>query len=426
MQGYRAARQSFWTRRMVWLLLIATMALMAGCAGKTGPVEQVFFPPPPNLPRIQYLMGIADSTDVEGKISDFSLFGSLNEQGDKVRAIVKPYGVAEFGGKIYICDVGSAKVIVLDLPAKKFEYLKGAVGNGKLTTPVNVAFDKEGTVYVADAGRKEVLAFTSAGDFLQAFGSELDMKPVDVAVYGSDLFVLDLKNNEIKVLDLKTGKLKESFGRSSNPMESLAMPTNMLMDDKGYIFVTNGMSGKVMKFDRDGHLLLSFGQIGDGFGQFARPKGVTVDRDGDIYVVDAGHQNVQIFNDKGRLLIFFGDAGKDSPASLNLPAGIAISTANLDYFQKLADPTFKLDSVVFVTNQVGDRSKLAVYGFGKREGIDYEKEYEKIRQELQEKARKAREKQEQEAKAKKEQEERQNKGQAVDGQQNVAPAPVGK
>ena len=118
---------------MVWFLLIASMALMAGCAGKTGPVEQVFFPPPPNLPRIQYLMGIADSTDVEGKNSDFSLFGSLNEQGDKVRAIVKPYGVAEFGGKIYICDVGSAKVIVLDLPAKKFEYLKGAVGNGKLT-----------------------------------------------------------------------------------------------------------------------------------------------------------------------------------------------------------------------------------------------------------------------------------------------------
>jgi DNA-binding beta-propeller fold protein YncE len=382
----------------VRLILLCSLLWLSGCAGKTGTAGQPFFPPPPNLPRLQYLMGIANSTDVEGKDTSFSLFGGLTEQREKVRFIVKPYGIAEAGGKLYVSDVGTAQIIVIDLPGKKFELLKGAAGPGKLTTPANVALDRDGFIYVADAGRREVVVFTPDGDFLRAMGGDRDMKPVDVAIYGDRAYVLDIKNSDIKVFDIKSGTYLESFGSTGGPFERLAMPINLTMDTKGFLYATNGVSGRVLKFDRDGNLLLSFGQMGDGFGQFARPKGIAVDPAGLIHVVDGGHQNIQIFSETGRLLLFYGDAGKASPASLNLPAGIAYSTANLEYFQKMADSSFKLDGVVFVTNQGGKANKVAIYGYGKREGIDYEKEYEKIRKDLEERARKAREKEAQEGK----------------------------
>jgi hypothetical protein len=125
-----------------------------------------------------------------------------------------------------------------------------------------------------------------------------------------------------------------------------------------------------MKLDRDGHVLLSFGELGDAFGQFGRPRGITVDKEGIIYVADASHQNVQMFNGKGRLLMFFGDPGLPD-GSLNLPAHVAVSYDNLEYFQKLADPSFVVEKVVFVTNQFGP-AKLSIYGFGHPRGVEAE------------------------------------------------------
>ena len=53
--------------------------------------------------------------------------------------------------------------------------------------------------------------------------------------------------------------------------------------------------------------------------------------------------------------------------ALNLPAGIALTTEDLDYFQTLADPDFILEQVIFVTNQMGD-AKVSIYGLGHKKG----------------------------------------------------------
>lgn len=382
--------------------LAAAALWLAGCAGPAVEKSATFFPPPPNLPRVQFLAGINNSQDVEGVKSAFSLFGSLGEEEtERIRPILKPYGIAQHEGKLYVCDAAAARVIVIDLPNRKFAYLKGAAGLGKLTKPVNLAVDRQGFVYVADTGRNEVLVYSPEGEFLQAFGKDNAIKPVDVAVFEETLYVLDLKNSEIKLLDRKSGKLQGAIGKSDKPEERLFLPTNLTIDDKGFIYVSSAGDGRISKLDRDGHLIQSFGKLGDGFGEFARPRGVAVDKNGRIYVVDAGHQNVQIFNEEGKILMFFGDPGLPQ-GSLNLPAGILVTGSNLDYFQKLADPTFKLEEVLLVTSQYGTGSAMiSIYGLGKKEGIDYEKEYERLRQEREKRAREAREKQEQEEKEKK-------------------------
>jgi sugar lactone lactonase YvrE len=338
---------------------------LSGCAGPqstqdTGPL---FFPPPPNPPRVQYLTSISTSRDLEvHKRSSLSIIVIGDVEAERTKPIIKPYGITVFGNTIYVCDTIATRVAVIDLEKKDFEFLKGDYGFGKLKKPISLALDSEKNLYVTDTVRREIVVYGPSGNFLRAFGKEYDMKPVDVAVDGDLLYVLDIKNHEVKILDRKTGKLIDSLGKGLGPEDSLSLPIGLALGPKGSLYVTNITTGKVINLDRDGHVLGSFGKLGDGFGEFGRPKGIAVDSKNRIFVVDASHQNVQMFNSKGQLLMFFGDPGLPM-GSMNLPAGVAVVDGMLDYFQKYVDTSFEVEELIFVTNQFGN-AKIAVYALG--------------------------------------------------------------
>jgi len=345
------------------ILMLAVM--FNACAGTqvSAPANPVFFPPAPNPPRIQYLTRISSSRDVnEKKLGGLALVAVGDRQAEKVKPIVKPYGITVHGGKIYVCDTTAGRVIIIDPAKKTFDFLKGNYSFGKLKKPIGLELDQDNNLYVADSMRREVLVYGPSGNFLRSFGKSLDMKPVDVALDGNYLYVLDIKNHEVKILDRKTGRLKGKIGKTAAGDYLLAMPISIDVGPKGGLFITNMTSGKVVNLDRDGHLLGEFGKLGDGFGQFGRPKGVAVDDHGRVYVVDAAHQNVQIFNQKGRLLMFFGDPGLPF-GSLNLPAGIAVTSDGIDLFRRYSDPAFQVEELIFVTSQFGP-AKISVYGLG--------------------------------------------------------------
>jgi len=344
-----------------------SLFVLAGCGGK---VEQpdlgpVFFPPPPNDPRIQFLKGIDSAVDVTGKDESIGLVSVVGTGEElKIDIIAKPYGVATYKGKIYVCDTSGAQVFILDLVNKKFEKLKGNFSTGKLKKPISIDLDEEGKLYVTDTTRNEVLVYDQSGNFLKSFGSTMDWKPIDIGIHGKYLHVTDFKNQEVKVLDRESGKLITAFGESGaeDKLDNLSMPLGLAVNKKGYVHVVNMSGGRVVTMDRDGHVLSSFGKMGDGFGQFGRPKGVAVDDQDRIYIADSAHQNVQVFTDKGRLLIFFGDPGLPK-GSMNMPTAVAVTTDNLAYYQSLAAPGFILEQVIIVTNQFGD-DKVSIYGLG--------------------------------------------------------------
>lgn len=364
--------------------LIALVASLAGCASQQAATETVFFPPAPNLPRVQYLAGISSSEDVEGKQNSFSLLSVGGVEQKKVRLIIKPYGLAAAGGKIYVADI-AGQVLILDLAKKTFDKLKGDNGIGKLKKPSNLTVDSRGFLYVSDVGRKELLIYDDQGEFLKAIGRELDLFPGPVAVDDDRLYVLDTRRSSVRVLDRTSFEQIKEIGRSDDPEQALSLPISMVMDQKGVLRITNAGNGKVMSFDRDGHFLSAFGQLGDGFGQFSRPKGIAADGNGYLYVIDSAFQNVQVLTEQGRILMFFGGADLKT-GGMNLPAGITLSKDNLPYFQTLADKNFEIEQVVLVANQFGD-PKIGIYGFGKQRGIDYEKEYKRIQEERERKAK---------------------------------------
>jgi DNA-binding beta-propeller fold protein YncE len=357
-------------KRLMCLLLCSLMMMaLAGCSAPVVKLDPVFFPPPPNEPRIQFLKSITSGSDVEKEESSF--FAMIGLAGkDNIKFIAKPYGIAFEKGLLYVCDLQASTVIIIDLVKGKFDYLKGDASNGKLKKPANVAVDEAGTIYVADTARREILVYDAAGNFIKTYGKAIAKKPVDVGVYGDYVYILDLGENDIKVIDKKSGELVKSIGRAEDEKQEegkfLSIPANFYIDKKGIIYVTNIGNGTVSKLDADGHFLGSFGKLGDAFGEFTRPKGVTVDAQGRIFVVDGGNQNVQIFSEAQRLLAFFGTPPLKRGA-LNLPTGIAVTTDNLDYFQKLAEPGFVIEEVIFVANQMGD-SRISIYGLGHKVG----------------------------------------------------------
>lgn len=364
--------------RYAWVInIFLIFILITGCSetikDTKGPL--VFFPEPPDPPRIQFLTSFTGARDIEPPKSAFERF--ITGEKDDVRRLDKPYGVAIHDGRIYVCDT-NAGVIIFDLKNRRYEFLKGAIGQGKLIQPVNISIDEKGNKYVTDPLRKQVVVFDRNDLYVRSYGIIEDWKPVDAVPFGDELYVADIKNGEIKVLDILTGEINRTFGRKGDPTEWLDRPTNLVFDKEGILYVSDAGRFQIVKFDRDGHLKGTIGRLGVNLGHFARPRGVAVDREGRVFVVDAAFFNVQVFNRDGFLLMFFGGGGT-APGKLVLPAEVVVDYDNIDYFRQYAAPDFELEYVVIVTSQFGDRM-VNVYGFGKQKGLKYLTDQELLEQ----------------------------------------------
>lgn len=344
------------------LLLLAHVACVAACAPKKLP-PPVFIPEPPIEPRLQVLLTINTEADISG--SDPRTNALLGRR-DATKSLAKPYGAVMRGSRIYISDSGLGKIVVADLVRKRFESLDGDAGMGKLKKPINLTVDGEGTLYVTDTGRKQVLAYDRRGRHVRSYGDGSTMKPSGVAVRGERVYVSDIKSHQILILDRKTGKQLKRFGGPGVTAGKTSFPANLTLDAQGNVYTSEALTGRVQKFTSDGEFLQQFSRQGVNTGELARPKGVAVDRDGNVYVADANTAFVQIFDKQGRLLLFFGGEF-NRPGGLFLPAGVSLTydKESIETMQQYAAPDFKLKYLVIVVSQYGTR-RVTIFGFGER------------------------------------------------------------
>ncbi len=342
------------------------LAFLAAACASAPPKKEipVFFPPAPDPPRVQFLTYFSSLKDIQ-KQSSFNRFVVGEKQDVKLD---KPYGLAIHDGKIYVCDT-NATVVIFDLKTKAFSLLPGAAGPGRLMQPINISIEADGTKYVADPVRGQIVAFDAGDNFLKAYGEPGAWRPVDAVAFEDRLYVADIANAQIKVFDKGTGELVKTIGNQGEPTEKLERPSNLAFDREGYLYVTDAGRFQVVKFDRDGHFQSTIGQLGDNLGHFARPKGIALDHDGRLYAVDAAFNNVQIFNKEGRILMFFGGGG-GKPGDLLLPAKVTIDYDDVQYFQPFVEPDFQIDYLVLVTSQFGPRL-VNIYAFGRERGKHY-------------------------------------------------------
>lgn len=346
---------------VLWAVMAAAAA--TSCSGSqvkegTNPDQgPIFYPPPPQEPRVQFLATYNSEKDVTGGASAFQ---RLILGDEKYRELGKPYGATIHDGKLLICDTRFGVVWDFDIRNKSVSIL-GAGSSVQLKKPINIVIDEDGTHYVTDVGANRVIVFDKEGRYVKALGDAQKWTPTDVAIFHDKLYVTDVKAGQIAVLDKKTGAEQRRIGTRGSGEGQMFFPTNIEVDAHGNVYVSDTGNFRVLKFNAHGKQALQYGSMGRSPGQFARPKGVAIDRSDRLYVVDTAFENVQIFDNEGKLLLFFGVAG-NVPGGINIPAQVEIDYDNTDLFADRVAPGYSLEYLIIVTSQFGI-NKVNIYGF---------------------------------------------------------------
>jgi len=242
------------------IIIVSALSLAAGCSHEK-PVEKKysFWPPVPDEPRIQYLCSFQSSANVEAGKSklDELVYGKEIQQ---VQSIVKPYGVDMWNGRIYVCDLRSAAVVILDI-RKQQTLIIGRTGGDTMQTPTDIAISPaDGTKYIADLGRGAIQVYDASDKHAGNFTLP-DMKPVGVAVFENELFVCDFNHQCVQVLDRKTGSWIRTIGGPGQGEGQFVRPLGIAVDAQGFLYVTDVLNCRLQKFDRQGKLVTAFGMI---------------------------------------------------------------------------------------------------------------------------------------------------------------------
>jgi len=240
--------------------------------------------------------------------------------------------------------------------------------------PINITFDADGSRYVADTARNQVLCYGASGEFIGMLDDTNALRPTGVAVTAERIYTTDLDGHCVRVYAKATRQPLFTIPRDPKAPEEtepgrLYMPVNLALDAQGRVYVSDLAVCRVNIFDAEGKFLKAFGARGDLPGQFARPKGIAVDQTGRVFVVDAASQTCQIFDAEGKLLLPFGEpegASSSNVGTLNLPAAVYVDRDHVGAFKKYAAPGFVIEELIFISNQLG-ADKVSVFALGHRE-----------------------------------------------------------
>jgi len=355
---------------LVGLALALTLTHMPVSADTQTPSENgnppTFYPALPDLPRIQHLTTLTGEREMRGPISSFARF--ILGDDDSAQQLVQPYGSAMFDGRLYVVDTGLPGVAIFDFSQNRFSYLAGSA-NGQMSRPINIRIDADGTKYIADAGRDQILIYNRDDRFVAAYGKQGEFKPTDVAIADDKLYVCDIAHHQIHVLEKRTGETLYTFGKPGSGPGELFHPTNIAIGPEGDLYISETSNFRIQRFTPEGEPVRTYGAVGSAPGAFARPKGIAIDRAGRLLVSDAAFENVQIFDNSAKLLMFFGQS-EDADERMNLPTGVTIDYDNVKFFNKYVDPGFQVEYLILVASQFGP-NKVDIYGFGRMKGMKY-------------------------------------------------------
>lgn len=323
-----------------YLLILITLICSACAAPQNVAKERYFWPPPPDVARIEWLKTYSSQLDIEKTASQ--RFWAAIAGDDAPLSLKKPVEVKSVPelNKFFVSDIGWGGVVVFDLAVSEQRTLEIPEGAPPMRLPLSIAVDHEGFIYVLERRSAAVFVFDKSEKYQRA----INLKSVSVTSPTS--MIIDKKNNQIYVSDAATRKIVvtdlqgtfvRSIGGAGEGDGQFNLPVAMVLNSKGRLVVADAFSARVQIFDADGHYLTRFGRRGDSTGDFQLIKSIAVDSSDNIYVVDGRAHNIAIFNEQGELLLVMGgyyasaETGKLAPGGFSIPIGIDIDSTDKIY-----------------------------------------------------------------------------------------------
>ncbi|MEX2982772.1 RICIN domain-containing protein [Streptomyces sp. C36] len=276
----------------------------------------------------------------DGRISTVAGTGVAGFSGDSGPAVSAQLSyprelAVDDAGTVYFVDQGNHRVRKVAADGKISTVAgTGSAGFGgdggpataaRLSTPVGVAVDSTGILYIADYGNHRVRRITTdgkistvagtgsagfAGDGGQALSAQLNC-PFGVAVDGAgDLYVADYGNHRVRKVTAD-GKISTiagtgtaGFSGDDGPAASarLNYPVGVVVDSTGTLYIADYSNHRVRKVAADGKISTIAGTGTAGFGgddgpaasaQLNYPFGLAVDCVDTLYIADHVNNRVR-------------------------------------------------------------------------------------------------------------------------------------
>lgn len=236
-----------------------------------------------------------------------------------------PQGLAvDAQGNVFVADFGNNVIrkITPDGTVSTFAgntnagYVNGAATVAEFSSPVGIAIDKTGILYVADQNNNMIRKITADGVVSLIAGTKTAgyvnaqvntstgftasfNHPGGIAVDANgNLIIADGGNNAIR--KITPGGLVTTVGGGPVQSALLGYPRGIAIDASGNFFITDE-AGRILELTSTGVLYNLAGTanvngFADGVGaaaQFNTPQGIEVDASGNVYIVDFNNSRIR-------------------------------------------------------------------------------------------------------------------------------------
>lgn len=220
----------------------------------------------------------------------------LDDWGGVALALAGPQSVAvDRAGNVYVAVTNTHRVVKLDSAGTFVTEWSTTTGEDEFFQPKGITVDPGGAVWLSDWGNWRMLQFSSAGEFLDQIGGFPDnvfYYPTEIAHNGT-LYVADTGRHQI--LRFPGGPI----GAEGTGDGEFSVPRGVALDDAGNLFVVDAGNNRVQKFDSTGAFDLEIVESQAADGNFGYLAGIGVDSVGNLFVVDEERACIHKFRPAG-------------------------------------------------------------------------------------------------------------------------------
>ncbi|GAB4002446.1 hypothetical protein [Nocardioides ultimimeridianus] len=279
---------------------------------------------------------------------------AFDSTGDLITSF--PSRVAHVTG---LAALPSGTLLALDGPAGVVQRLTAqgipvgrfgstGAGAGQVSSPLGIAADAAGTVFIADTGNSRVDIFDGAGDYQGQFGAHVDFGTGVEQIYRPGEFsaprsvvvdcigrlhVLDVApvgpQGRVAVFDGVAAPTGHCFGPAT---DGFAGPKGgvVAVDRAGDVYVATADS--ISKFTASGRLVTSWASPASGSGRWTSAASIAVSPAGEVYLVDSEAKRVLEFHAAGRFVRGWSGGDGYGPISIGVrPADGHLFVVYLDH-----------------------------------------------------------------------------------------------